>query len=357
MKLWLSEEINFLNTRLHVSPVQAFTEFSNIFGSTRSYHSIQKKLQQLKILQMNVRSEQSSVPLTAPLMSEEFPLQVKQWIDNLNDIIKDIEPITHTDLDLDAEEVSLVIQLSDIHVGKLTGSYNTEVARERIASIPQTIYNLEHNDAISDINVMLIGDIVDGEDIYPNHPTHVECPVLDQIQIATESIWQMLLQLHLAFSVPIRVFTAPGNHGRASKTVHERSNWDNVVYYTLATIAQVYGNPNIQVFPGYDEFTVCQIRDQIGLLYHNGVKHMGTPAMREKVAGWISSYGFTFLSHGHWHESNIGDWAGRTVIANGSMGGADDLSRRMGKGAIASQWYFKIRNGFSPYGMTKLEWS
>lgn len=357
MKLWTKPEVDLLLTYALLPPAQVYNLYTASFGAERSYDSIQKKVQQLRSDAVigavpAIEPNQNTQPLVGPTRPDV--LQWIQQLDEINATVPDYVPVEPNPNELNS---TLVLTLSDLHIGKLTSSYSIEEAMSRLSSIPEKIATFEHHNAISDIVVGLIGDIVDGEDIYSNHNTHIECPAIDQVKAATEGLWQLALGLQSRFNVPVSFHTAPGNHGRISKTVHERSNWDNVVYYTLHTIARYSQNRNISVIPGYEEFTIVPIRDQLGLFYHQGVKHIGTPATRERVAGWLATYDMTWLAHGHWHTSNIGEWSDRIVISNGCLCGADDLALRMGKAAnAASQWYFKIKDNYPPYGFTKLVW-
>ena len=92
------------------------------------------------------------------------------------------------------------------------------------------------------------------------------------------------------------------------------------------------------------------------MLYHHGVKHMGTPAMQLKVAGWFMNKQFDFMLHGHWHEWHVGNWIGKIVVGNGCMCGADELSERIAKEDKARQGFFYVTPGQPLGGFSFVEW-
>jgi Icc-related predicted phosphoesterase len=78
--------------------------------------------------------------------------------------------------------------------------------------------------------------------------------------------------------------------------------------------------------------------------------------MIEKVAGWSASSEFNLMIHGHWHEWHIGNWLGRTVVANGCMCGPDDLARRIGHEDAARQAYIEVVRGQPISRFGHIEW-
>jgi len=121
-------------------------------------------------------------------------------------------------------------------------------------------------------------------------------------------------------------------------------------------MAAMSDDKDIIVNCNFEPFRTFRVKDKIGMAYHHGVKHTGTPSMREKVAGWIASTDFDFMVHGHWHEWHVGNWLGKFVIANGCMCGPDDLAQRMGREDDARQAFFLITPGDPVYGFSFIDW-
>ena len=173
---------------------------------------------------------------------------------------------------------------------------------------------------IDEVLIILAGDLVEGEDIYPTQNNHIECSAIEQTQACVQALWKMVLNFTELFpDASIRIETVPGNHGRVSKTANEKTNWDNVVYMILDMIAKKHNDDRIIMNCNFDAFRTFRVKDKIGMANHHGVKHTGTSNMREKVAGWITGKQFDFMVHGHWHEWHVGNWLGRFVMANGCI--------------------------------------
>lgn len=370
MQYWNSEEIEFLKQRLELSTTAIFLEFCEEFGSThRSYHSVQKKVKK-------IRDAYSEEPVETENEIEEnygisifdIPLQKvdkekkTQWKEEaqawLEQLILDKEE--HYFLDtgsLHSQKTSLCLNLSDLHFGKYTPEFNIKVARERLLSIPDHLVQSDLPKNLDEIVITLGGDLVEGEDIFSNQNSKIECPVLDQMKACVEAIWDTILKTQSIFNLPIRVEMVPGNHGRMSKTANEKSNWDNVVHYVLGTCAELYNKPAlISVNVNFSKFKVFKIKDKTILLTHKGVKHTGTPAMREKIAGWDNRRDFDCCIHGHWHEWHIGSWLGKHVVANGCLCGPDDFSEEIAKEDDARQAYFFITPGKPIWGFSFIQW-
>ena len=230
-----------------------------------------------------------------------------------------------------------------------------EEARSRMRSIPLRIKEQPLPD-IDEVVVILAGDMIEGEDIYPTQNSNLAHSAIEQVQVCSESIWQALLTFRQLFKCPVRVETVPGNHGRVSRTANEKTNWDNVIYHLLRVMSVMNKDPDLVVNCNFEEFRTFKVKDRIGLAYHHGVKHVGTPSMREKVAGWMHTKKFDFLVHGHWHEWHVGNWLGKFVIGNGCMCGPDDLAERMGQEDDARQAYFLITPGKEVWGFSFLQW-
>jgi predicted phosphodiesterase len=238
---------------------------------------------------------------------------------------------------------SLVLVLSDLHFGKRTATYNIDVATRRLLSITKKI-KVNHRD-IDEIVVLLVGDLVDGEDIYKTQHAHLDGAAVDGVDSCVNALWSMLVDLRSRFNRPIRVETVPGNHGRTSKTANERTNWDNVVARMLEQRSSTLRAPRIRVRLNDDAFQMVKIKTHNFLICHHGVPHTGTPAMIQRVAGWLTSFGCDVLVHGHWHDWRVARWMDRMIVCNGALCGADELAQRMGKPSRPSQTLLVVGRG------------
>jgi len=232
-------------------------------------------------------------------------------------------------------DTSLCLLLSDTHIGQKTNYYNSKIGCEAISEeIPELILDAQLPFDIGEVVILLGGDMIEGEDIYQTQPHHIDLTAIEQVEKISSAIMLLAKQLNSMFDCPVKIETVPGNHGRVSRTADERSNWDNVVYQNLAlasSIAKGY-NPNfgITVNKNFNQTNVFKIQGHKVMLYHEGPKHTGTPAMKIKLAGWFKTHQWDVMACGHWHEWSIGGLFGKPVIKNGSLVGYNDLAERMG---------------------------
>lgn len=375
---WKSEEIDFLASKLYLSTKVLYPEFCDEFGSERTYHSVQKKVKKLRDAHSQEADEpveevedQVDILLQDPhentdifvnsvtnTLKKEKADAARAWLEGIveiSDDLKDRLSYYGSRKVVSGDKSSLCVLLSDTHFGKQTKWFNLETARERMASVPFRI-KAKPLPEIDEVVIILAGDMIEGEDIYPTQNNHIECSAIEQVQVCSESIWQMLLSFRKLYDCPVRVETVPGNHGRVSKTANEKTNWDNVIYHMLRVMSAMKGDEDIIVNCNFESFRTFKVKDKTGMAFHHGVKHTGSSAMREKVAGWIASKQFDFMVHGHWHEWHIGNWLGKFVIANGCMCGPDDLAERMGKEDDARQAFFLATPGEPLYGFSFIDW-
>ena len=371
---WTGPEIEYLTGQLGRATKEVVTAFNREF-SDRSYDSIQKKIKGLRGALEEVQNEDSvdelmeaalesvsveaiKLPHVTAAEKRDARVDLEGWLRDLVDVGR--REISHigdviASRAVRSDNTSLVVVLSDTHFGKHTADFNLEVARKRMLSVPSGIFN-QPLPVIDEVVVVLAGDMVEGEDIYATQNNHIECPVFEQMQHCTRAIWDMVLLFRQLFNCRVRVETVPGNHGRMSKTANEKTNWDNVVYYTLLTIASLHGDPEIAINANFDQFVNFQVKDKVGMAFHKGVKHTGTPAMQLKIAGWARSKNFDFMVQGHWHEWKVGNWLGKFVMFNGCMCGPDDLAEQMGKEDDARQGYFFVTPEKPVWGFSFVEW-
>jgi len=359
MQVWNQTELEFLRDNLTLSTKDLYEEFREEFGSNRSYDSIQKKVKKLRdafdtgdfdsdedteqqLIEMFSCQKDSHiiapVPPATKIANNERKLKfIKELIEETPKfkMPKAGKPVK-------SKDSSLVMVLSDTHCGQQNKGFGIQEFKERLAEYPSLVHRQIANHQVDEVVINMVGDMLEGEDIYPTQPWHVVCPTIDQLEIATNVFWEMSLSAREIFDCPVRLVCVPGNHGRTGQTTNEKTNWDNVLYHCLKILVGNTDSKGISIEHSGEPFQRYDVKDRIGLLYHQGVKHTGTPAMREKIAGWVESNQCDFIVSGHYHEWKIGSWHKATVIANGSLCGPNDLSDRMAQNTPARQGFFLV---------------
>jgi predicted phosphodiesterase len=368
-KKWTQEEIEFLAKWNTFTPkTEVYQSYIKTFGNNRSYDSVQKKFKSLSEDTDNEHeqglpniSNELYLAITGKrhFSEEEKTLDRQSLNDWVNETIEESKnirapfKISYDDVPVDGK--SLLVLLSDTHFGKKTKVFSMEIARERIMSIPEKILDLGVASKIEEVVIMLAGDMIEGEDIYPSQAHHLECCVLDQVKSATKAFFDLgVLLREMGFTV--RYETCPGNHGRMSKTAHEKSNWDNCIYQNLGMLLEAYGDSDLRINVNFNTFHVFNVQNKRVLAFHHGTKHLGTPAMQKKHAGWMHTKKHDLMVHGHWHQWELSTFLGTPVMKNGSLCGEDDLSERMGVCEKPRQGWTIINRNSSINNFGFFEW-
>lgn len=269
-----------------------------------------------------------------------------------------VTPADDSPVESDAE--SIVLLLSDLHIGKLTigpdgeTTYDTEIALHRIEQLTQSVKRVvsfaQKSTAIDEIVVTLCGDILDGDQIYRTHAYNLDDHVAGQLKAATKALWDLIVELSNIEGIEkVRVATVRGNHGRLGMDAHVDSNADNLLYDNLQFAASLYGSPKITVTTKYSAYHVVEVRGHRLLLTHEAPLTCDAPAARAKLMGWIDLYNVDCVLGGHWHHEQISTIADRYIFRNGSLpGSGDDLSHRMGVRSSPCQLLFGISKNRLP---------
>jgi len=378
-RMWEPDEIDFLVRHLTYGVSDIYGMYCEEFGAVRSYDSIQKRVKRLREAHLGICGTSIDSPSLAIEIEGDFDEEDEEEIGSYEDlpltpvspklmkehamlwlhaIATTVEGQDMTPADgVKSSNPSLIIVISDVHIGKKTDIFDSTTAMERVLSMPEEIVRAGNvPDSVDEVVILSVGDLTEGEDIYPGQNGVIEMPVIKQSKLATEVYWQLAHDCHSTFDVPVRMEFVPGNHGRMSKTANPMSNWDNNVCQCLQLMSNVAPHEWITFNPNFDKFNVIDVKGKKIGMHHKGVKHMGTPAMQVKFAGWTISKDLDLLVHGHWHSWSTDMFLGRPVITNGSVCGPDDLAEDMAKEEPPKQAYFLVYPDEDPNCFSFVGW-
>lgn len=246
-----------------------------------------------------------------------------------------------------------ILHLSDLQIGKTTPTYNVAVARERMYQIGvQTIDHIEKLRATAKVErviVLLGGDVIEGEEIFPHQAHLIDAPLIDQaVRTGPEMIARMILHL-LEYVRYVDVYSVPGNHGRSSATKrgHPATNWDTV---TSETIKYMLVGPEfnqrkeladrLKFYVTDDFYQVIRLWGWGVLAVHGhqikgGFGGFPFYGVGKKVAGWADSINvpWDYLMFGHFHTYGELTINSRVWMCNGSSESDNEFARE----CIASQ--------------------
>jgi len=292
------------------------------------------------------------------------------------------------------EEVA-VLDLSDLHAGKVTKSYNSEVFVKRLETLKNNvalIVNiLRKSYPIRKLVILCKGDIVDNHAIYKTHAWHIDQHVMNQIfSLCVPALTDFISAMSGHFE-QVEVVCVPGNHGRAGKFQPEELNFDTILYEVLKLATQNLHNVRWEIT--WDWYIIKEImgwkflvthgsqikmwlnipiygETQKGMRWQGSMKTSKTEIQseltkiikdssisdKEKIKNiMVATSDWDYLSLAHFHFPHRIRWTNFEILCNGTFVTDDDFSLRdLGFNSEAKQilqgvhpkrgltWYYKV---------------
>jgi len=218
--------------------------------------------------------------------------------------------------------------ISDLQLGKKTPTYNSDIAEERMERYAEKVVKIVnmHRTArpINKAHVWMLGDIVEGEDIFPGQQWLIDSSLYEQAMNRGPRILSKFVRTMLANFDEVKVTAVIGNHGRVGRKgqFHPETNTDRMCYRVTQTILAdelddgrlewQQEDPSDSGDRGWYE--IDTIGNYTALLVHGDQFRgsMGIPwyGVRKKVLGWkaMATAGslpfpdFDDVAFGHWHQ-------------------------------------------------------
>lgn len=224
-----------------------------------------------------------------------------------------------------AKELVLNPWNSDLQLGKVSPTYDSNIAAERVELYTDKIlqyytdYSSEYS--ITTAHVYFLGDIVEGENIFPTQPHLLDTSVFRQATVDGPSIYGAQLRRLLEVVDKVRVVGVIGNHGRLSRYANPESNMDRVLYQVLYWMFHDEPRIEFDIPQGHGESSFWAV-DSIGkystLLVHGD--QFGPPTTQntyvKKIPAWRSGgipVPFQDVAMGHYHQ-NVKLTIGNSVV-------------------------------------------
>jgi predicted phosphodiesterase len=243
---------------------------------------------------------------------------------------------------VDKKGDTLVIQLSDLHAGKIVKNqdgeiiYDENIFRTRIDRLCTQILKLLDNNIskgvpITDVVIISTGDQANGEDIYATQAYEQELAPPKQVMLVVDVITKLINSL-LQRKLKVSFYGVRGNHGRTGKDTDPSSNWDLMIYMILDYWSKfILKNSNLYIKYAETELLTFAIRGHRYLAMHHAPEQADTPSGRVKINEWARQKDVEGIVYGHWHHFGLLDVDGVRVFRGGSTVGGDSLSESMAK--------------------------
>jgi hypothetical protein len=214
-------------------------------------------------------------------------------------------------------EVAVAV-FADWQLGKLTPDYDSEVLAQRIELYTEKmlkIVEMQRADhPVDTLHVWLLGDIVEGEEIFPGQSHLLDSGLYRQVGVNGPEVLSKFLTTALQNFSKVNVTGVIGNHGsvggRNRKMYDPESNMDRLLYRIVSLIFRNEPRITFNIPDGRGErhwYAVDRIGSYGSLLIHGD--QMPSPntvtAYYRKVMGWKDGAipeEFEDVFMGHYHQ-------------------------------------------------------
>lgn len=229
-----------------------------------------------------------------------------------------------------------VLHISDTQIGKITTTYNSAVAVHRLELLVDKTIEIttarRKNAKIEEIHVILGGDIVEGEQIFPHQAHLIDQAVINQAMSAA-GILAAIVERLLCVYRKVKVICVKGNHGRNGPRHnhgHPDTNWDVVCYQHTENLLKTAGaksrySGRLEFIISKEFYYVDYTYDWGHLIVHGdqisgGGAGFPWPGVARKIFKWADSItqAWDYMWMGHFHTLNSGVFNHKMLLANGT---------------------------------------
>lgn len=146
-----------------------------------------------------------------------------------------------------------VITFSDLQLGQVTSSYNSEIAEQRVQQYADKIIRLTElqraSHPIRRAKLYLLGDLIEGELIVPSHPHQVDSSLYAQVALNGPRILTGFINRMLEVFEAVDIVSVPGNHGdvggASRKQYNPETNFDRMLSTIVKHIFEAAGEKRL----------------------------------------------------------------------------------------------------------------
>ena len=230
-----------------------------------------------------------------------------------------------------------VAMLSDWQLGKVTPDYNSDVCEQRIRAYAAKIIELTEiqraDHPVNDCHVWLLGDIVEGELVFPGQAHRIDGGLYRQVALNGPRILGDFLRTMLSAFEQVTVYAVIGNHGAIGglfrREMAPDTNADRMLYRIVADRFSDQPRISFTIPDAAGErswYAIDQIGNYSCLLFHGDQVRGGFAGfpwygLAKKIWGWKSGAipeHFDDAAMGHFHQPTRATLNTTTVRVNGS---------------------------------------
>jgi hypothetical protein len=257
------------------------------------------------------------------------------------------------------EDETAVITFSDLQLGQVTSSYNSEIAEQRVQQYADKIIRLTElqraSHPIRRAKLYFLGDLIEGELIVPSHPHQVDSSVYAQVALNGPRILTDFIRRLLEVFDGIDIVSVPGNHGEvggpARKMYNPETNFDRMLSVITKQLFDASGETRLTLTipEGYGRsswYAVDYVGD-VGFLMFHGHQARRTSSSShlpfyKLVMGWRSGAipePFNIAICGHHHVPTFLTMNAVQLYINGTFASDSEYAvERLASNSRAAQW-------------------
>lgn len=247
----------------------------------------------------------------------------------------------------DKRNMTMELLLSDLHYGKLTDNFDSDVARDRASNLTDVFLGEYKTQSkifnIDKIIIAMLGDMIESYTMHGlESAASCEMGNSEQIVLCITSLFEDVIAPVAKLGVPIFVPCVTGNHDRTEKekTFNKtgKSNVTWVIYHTLKMLCTSCGWDHVDFEIAENNYLLVDIYSNKCLYEHGDhVRSTNKKVLETHMANRSKQLNcmIDFMRLGHWHEVTMYE-QGRIII-NGSLPGQDSYSDIKGYNSQAFQ--------------------
>lgn len=227
----------------------------------------------------------------------------------------------------------VVIHYTDSHIGRVEEDefgeeiFNPEIAVNRIDTLTKKALRLVERQRSAEydfgtVHMLLGGDLIDGEAIYPQQPHEIDATLDQQLNLAAQTYMKQIRRISDEFEA-VQVVCQQGNHGSfGGQGASDAANADRILYLMLEKMVWESPVENVRFVRNNSvNFTNFEMRGHRAHLRHghNSLAHIGTSSARDDWQTWLRKHEADIAYWGHYHSPEYDKVHGRPVLRSGSI--------------------------------------
>lgn len=238
---------------------------------------------------------------------------------------------------LNPNTITLVVSLSDVHVGLKTKDFDKDILKKRLHDYIVSIAEYTYSHDIDNIYIVNLGDTIENIYMHLNQMASVEMDLSHQVAMAVKYVVEFVQDVR-NLGYPTYYIGIMGNHDRLNPNVKQ-----NIVGDGVNTIVNAYIEANQDILDVNYIEPYSNIRHLLNVhgkdiaLVHGDYDKVNKPDVISKLSNYFDNKVDIVLS-GHYHNLFIKTLGrGQYILQNGAFFTGNPYSESLGVSASASQ--------------------